>query len=51
MNLIKKVLLITGLMISANAWASPMDNVCHLTVGEGADKIYECERNNILALK
>ena len=49
--MIKKLLLITGLMLSTSLWASPMDNVCHLTVGEGAEKIYECERNNILVLK
>ena len=51
MKRINKILLLTSLLISGGLWASPMDNVCHLTVGEGAEKIYECERNNILVLK
>ena len=52
--MIKKLILITGILLSTSLWASPMDNICYL-----GDTQYEltnflknrikseCERNNI----
>ena len=53
MNQIKKILLTLGLMLSANAWASPMDEICSFegNVIGGVPVpfgIGGCERNNIL---
>ena len=56
MKRINKILLVTWLMISTNAWASPMDEVCMVvldvedTYTKVAAKISECERNNILLI-
>ena len=52
----KKIILLTGLMLSANLWASPMDDICNLHsdgYGRMSSSAYtmlenKCERNNIL---
>lgn len=64
MNQIKKIILLTGLMISTNVWANPMDDtnpmdrVCNVYLEESglgmlSDEQFSfikvnCERNNIL---
>ena len=55
MNQIKKILLTIGLMLSANAWANPMDEICSFEGNAIGGipvpfKLEEkwCERNNIL---
>ena len=52
----KKILLSLGLILSANAWASPMDKMCNLSGDDFGgipssawNKLEKrCERNNIL---
>jgi hypothetical protein len=53
----KKLILITGILLSTSLWASPMDSVCSIETqsgyltGEDYERIEaECERNNILFL-
>ena len=56
--MIKKIILITGLMLSTSLWASPMDDICNLHsdgYGRMSSSAYtmlenKCERNNILQL-
>ena len=56
--MIKKIILITGLMLSANLWAD-MDNICFVNANAGMNKFNSvtwnhirdnCERNNILVV-
>ena len=51
----KKLLLITGILLSTSLWASPMDTVCSIEtqsgflIAEDYERIEaDCERNNIL---
>jgi hypothetical protein len=54
----KKLILITGILLSTSLWANPMDKVCsiHIDKDEGTDSFWgiadfigeNCERNNIL---
>ena len=52
----KKLTLITGILLSTSLWASPMDNVCTVDLKEDSDFLGKhsllvrenCERNNIL---
>ena len=51
--MVKKLLLLKGLMLSMGLWASPMDTICRVDAGESgydADEfiLENCERNNII---
>ena len=53
--MIKKILVLTSLLISGSLWASPMDNICKVT-WQGAFSHYSvieenCERNMILQIE
>ena len=51
----KKLIVTLGLMLSANAWASPMDNICKVTwqIAFLHYSVIEenCERNMILQIE
>ena len=54
----KKLILITGILLSTSLWASPMDEVCRLNVAfnditeNGWNHLEKnCERNNILDVR
>ena len=54
--MIKKLLLITGLMLSTSLWAD-MDNICAVSWNDNTHNVLqtyieeECERNNILEIE
>mgnify|MGYP001492685755 CR=1 FL=1 len=53
--MIKRLILITGILLSTSLWASPMDKICPVYLNENywepKNSLYisrNCERNNIL---
>ncbi len=54
----KKLILITGILLSTNLWASPMDKVCFIWAEDDLNSFWaieeyiqeNCERNNILMI-
>ena len=51
----KKLILITGILLSTSLWASPMDKVCSVNTIDSSytlviETISKCERNNILSM-